>query len=121
MGIDSSIFALKSKTQFYIDRRYNLLPSFLEDPNGYYKEDMCNIQKGLPRDVFLAFVKFSKACGSCPDKGYTNRNLEVLDKLILWAERKSKDEIFFESSDSGFDPYLQEENGLDKFILEDIW
>ncbi|MBM9578934.1 hypothetical protein JWG45_17450 [Leptospira sp. 201903070] len=120
MGIDSSIFALKSKTQFYIDRRYNLLPSFLEDPKGY-KDALCNIEKGLPRDVFLAFVKFSKACGSGPDNQYTNRNLEVLDKLFLWAERKSKDDIFFESSDSVFDPYLQEENELDKFILEEPW
>lgn len=120
MGTDSSIFALKSKTQFYIDRRYNLFPSYLEDPKGY-KDALCNIEEGLPRDVFLAFVKYSIAWGSGPEKRDTNRNLEVLDKLILWAEQKSEDEIFFESSDSGFDPYLQEEYGLDKFILEDPW
>ncbi|WP_139357177.1 hypothetical protein [Leptospira alexanderi] len=96
------------------------MPWFLEDPKGY-KDDLCNLERGLPRDVFLAFVKYSKACGAGPDNSYTERNLEVLDKLSEWAKRKSEDEFFVESSDSGFDPYEQEKHGLNQFILEDPW
>lgn len=120
MGVNASVYAMGSKARFGIHREYNLISWRMADENNFI-ERLRNIQIGLSRAEMLEFLDYSKKWGNGPENEVPKRDFEIVEKLLMWVNGKSQDEIFYECPDFEAEEFPSPGFSPDDFINETEW
>ncbi|PJZ28771.1 hypothetical protein [Leptospira kmetyi] len=120
MGVDASVYAMKSKSRFGVHREYNLISWRMFDEKNFV-ERLRNIHIGLSRAEMLEFLDYSIKWGFGPNNEVLKRDLEIVEKLLKWVNGKLQDEIFYECPDFEAEEFPSPGFSPDDFVNETEW